>query len=84
MYAGAAGGTALMSLDKIFLILFCVIVGIAGSAGAVALLYASSLFHPLLLAGAVVVIGFVVYVLWRLLSERLGNPAEDHYDGMKN
>ncbi|KIC48898.1 hypothetical protein [Tateyamaria sp. ANG-S1] len=73
-----------MSLDKIFLILICIVAGIAATGGAVALLIAGSLTHPLLLIGAVVIIAFAIYVLWRLLSERLGNPAEDHYDGMKH
>jgi len=73
-----------MSLDKIFLIIFCVIAGAAAIVGAIVLLVMGSVLHPLLLLGAVLIVAFALYVLWRLLSERLGNPEEDHYDGMKH
>jgi membrane protein implicated in regulation of membrane protease activity len=69
-----------MSLDKLVLILVCVI----GAAGATlwlgSLLFAA--WNVPFLGFALIPVGLVAYVIVRVIRERLGNGSEDHYDEM--
>ena len=73
-----------MPLDRIMLILVCVVGAIMFGAWTFGALFAAQSVHPALTLAIILIVGFVVYVLWRLLAERLNNPDEDHYDNMDN
>ena len=73
-----------MPLDRIMLILVCVAGAIMFGAWTTGALFVAQSVHPALTLTIILIVGFVVYVLWRLLAERLNNPDEDHYDNMDN
>ncbi|MDW3181719.1 hypothetical protein [Roseobacter sp.] len=71
-----------MSLDKLVLICVCVLAAFGITLWLAALLL-TALQVP---AGGLALIPSALagYVFYRVLSERLGNAEEDHYDGMKH
>ena len=69
-----------MPLDKLVLILVCVIAAAAATIWIGSLLFAT-LSLPAL-GFALIPVVLVVYILWRVIAERLGNKTEDHYDEM--
>ena len=71
-----------MPLDRIMLILACIAGALVLCFWAFGAVFAAQAIHPALTILIVLVIGFVVYVIWRLLAERLNNTDEDHYDNM--
>lgn len=73
-----------MPIERLVLIIVCVIAAAGGTIWAVSLLAISTAASPILGIGALSIIALVVYVLWRVISERLNNPDEDHYDNMEN
>lgn len=70
-----------MPLDRLILILFIVLVA-AGATIWLGAIVAASFAVPF---GAMALIPalLVGYVVWRVVSERLRNSDDDHYDGMK-
>ncbi|WP_208354137.1 hypothetical protein [Pseudaestuariivita rosea] len=71
-----------MKLDKLVLIIGCVIAGIIGTGWLMTLLFAS-FQTPLIGVFILPVVGLVSYIGWRIVSDRLGNPEEDHYDSIE-
>ncbi|GFE50371.1 hypothetical protein So717_21240 [Roseobacter cerasinus] len=71
-----------MALDKLVLICLCVIAAFGVTLWLAALVL-TALHVP---AGwlALIPAALVGYVFYRVLSERLGNADEDHYDRMKH
>ena len=73
-----------MPLDRLVLIIVCVIAAaLATVYVGVALLSATRMPTPLGLA-VLSVIALCAYVLWRVISERLNNKDDDHYDRFEN
>ncbi len=69
-----------MPLDKFVLIIVCVLIaaGLTVWLGAFVLAAVNVPFAGF----ALLPVALVAYVVWRVISERLGNAEEDHYDGM--
>lgn len=71
-----------MPLDRFVLIIVCVIAA-AGATIWLGVMLMATFTVPY--AGVVFLpAALVAYVLWRVLSERLGNKTEDHYDRMEH
>ena len=71
-----------MPIDKLVLILVCVIAAAAATLWIGAIVLAA---FQIPLAGIALIPALLVgYVLWRVLAERLGNDEEDHYDGIEH
>ena len=70
-----------MPLDRLVLIVVCVIAAAAATVW-LGTLIAASLSIPF---GWLVVIptALVAYIAWRLISERVGNEEEDRYDNVE-
>ena len=73
-----------MPLDRFVLIIFCVIAAAGATIWAGSLLFVSTATSPVLGIGALSIVGLCIYVIWRVIAERLNNPDEDHYDNMEN
>lgn len=73
-----------MSLDRIMLIVVCVIGAIGLSTWTFGAFFAAREVHPAIGVLIFAFVAFVFYFIWRLLAERLNNPDEDHYDNMDN
>ena len=71
-----------MPLDKLILILFCVMTGAGVTIWLVTLILASAIVHPALAFAPLSVAALGAYILVRVLGERVNNPEEDHYDKM--
>ena len=73
-----------MPLDRLVLIIVCVIAAALATVyvGTV-LLAATQMPTPLGLA-VLSLIALCAYVMWRVISERLNNKDDDHYDGFEN
>ncbi len=67
-----------MPLERLVLIVVIVIAGLFGTVWLVALLTAA--FSMPLGVLALVPAAVAGYVVWRVISERLGNAEDDHYD----
>lgn len=73
-----------MSLDRIMLIVVCIVGAVGLSTWFIGAFVAVQVVSPLLKFVVVAFAILVIYVIWRLLAERLNNPDEDHYDNMDN
>ncbi len=71
-----------MPIEKLALILVCVIAAAAATVWIGAALVASSVVSPALGLAVLSIVALVAYVFWRVIGERVGNKTEDHYDGM--
>lgn len=71
-----------MSLDKLVLICVCVLAAFSITLWLAALLLTA--FQVPAGGLALIPAALAGYVFYRVLSERLGNAEEDHYDGMKH
>lgn len=71
-----------MPIDRLVLIIVCVIAASAATIWLVAMLSAAVTvpFGWLL----VIPVALIAYVVIRVILERVGNREEDHYDGMKH
>ena len=71
-----------MPLDKLVLIVVCVIIAAAATVwlGAIVL----AMFDIPGIGFALIPAALVAYIVWRVIAERLGNAEEDHYDRMDN
>ncbi len=65
-----------MPLDRLVLILVIVLAAAGGTIWVAMLLFSTSQISPL--AGVLIALG--LYVVWRVISERLSNREDDHYD----
>lgn len=73
-----------MPLDRLILILVVVIAAAAVTIwGGVALL-AGLAVNPMIGIGILSILTLGAYIVFRVVSERLNNPDEDHYDNMEN
>ncbi|MEL7258121.1 MAG: hypothetical protein AAFN80_09810 [Pseudomonadota bacterium] len=71
-----------MPLDKLVLIIVCVIAAAAVTVW-LGVLAAAALELPFGWL-ALIPAALVAYVVFRVIMERVGNAEEDHYDGMKH
>ncbi|MEM1364289.1 MAG: hypothetical protein AAGH82_00930 [Pseudomonadota bacterium] len=72
-----------MSLDRIMLILVVLFGGLAAIAWLGTFIFAVGQVNPLLGLVGLAIAGFVIYIAWRVVAERLGNPEDDKYDRME-
>lgn len=69
-----------MALDKLVLIVLCTLMGMAVTIWLGILILAA---FAIPFAGlALIPAAFVGYVIYRVISERVGDTTEDHYDRM--
>lgn len=73
-----------MPLEKLVLILAIVIGAAAATIWGATALFASFAVSPTLGIPVLGVIALAVFILFRVVSERLNNAEDDHYDGMEN
>jgi membrane protein implicated in regulation of membrane protease activity len=73
-----------MPIERLVLIIFCVVTAAAATIWVGSLLFVSTSVSPALGIAVLSVFALVGYVVWRVISERLNNPDEDHYDNMEN
>ncbi|MEO0357562.1 MAG: hypothetical protein AAF386_04575 [Pseudomonadota bacterium] len=73
-----------MSLDRIVLIVTIVFFGLVALAYAGGLLTILFSLHPVLGAAFLAILALVIYVIARVIQERVNSPDDDHYDGMKH
>ncbi len=71
-----------MPLDKLVLILVCVIIAAAATVWAGASLVAAIQFPGVGWAAFIPAV-LVGYVVWRVIAERLSNSEDDHYDNIE-
>lgn len=69
-----------MPLDKLVLILFCVVTGL-GLAVWLAFILAAVIAAPVLFL-LLIPIAVACYILYRVIAERVGNKEDDYYDRM--
>lgn len=67
-----------MPLDK-FILILVVVIGAAGATIWLGTWIAASMAMPLGWM-AVLPIALIVYVVWRVVAERIGNAEDDYYD----
>jgi len=68
-----------MPLDKLVLIIICVIVA-AGLTIWLGVLFFAALENPQIGFVAVLPIALIGYIVWRVIAERMKNKEDDHYD----
>lgn len=73
-----------MPLDRLILIIVCVIAAAAATVWAAAALLASTILSPVAGLGVISVIALCAYVAWRVISDRVNNKDDDHYDRFEN
>ncbi|MEM1078959.1 MAG: hypothetical protein AAGI09_10565 [Pseudomonadota bacterium] len=71
-----------MPLDK-FVLLLVVVVAAAGATIFVASLGLASAGSPGLGLASLIPIGLIVFVVWRVIAERLSNAEDDKYDRLE-
>ena len=69
-----------MPLDKLVLIIVCVIAAAGATVWLSLLLLASTQIPPLGGLALLSVVALAVYIVWRVIAERLNNKDDDHYD----
>ena len=73
-----------MPLDRLVLIITCVIAAAGATIWVVAALFASSQASPLAGVAMLSIVALAAYIGWRVISERLSNKDDDHYDRFEN
>ena len=73
-----------MPLDRLVLIIVCVLCAAAATVYVGAALIASTQMPPFFGMAALIIISLCVYVGWRVIAERLQNKDDDHYDKFEN
>lgn len=73
-----------MPLDRLALIVFCVVTFAAGGLWLASLVVVSSAMHPALAVLPLTVAAIAAYFVIRVVGERVNNPDEDHYDKMEH
>lgn len=73
-----------MSLDRLALILFCIVAFGGAAIWLVSLILVTASLNPLLSIIPIAIAALGAYVVIRVFSERTQNPDEDHYDNMEN
>jgi len=71
-----------MPLDKLVLILVCVIIAAAATVWVGASL-AATIQLPSVGWAAFIPAALVGYVVWRVIADRLSNSEDDHYDSIE-
>ncbi|AXI46424.1 hypothetical protein C1J03_10530 [Sulfitobacter sp. SK012] len=71
-----------MPLDRLVLILVCVLIAAAVTVWVGTLVFVS--FEFPVMSVALIPIALVAYIVVRVIVQRIGNKTEDHYDGMDN
>ncbi len=73
-----------MSLDRLALILFCIVTFGGVALWLVSLILVTASLSPLLSIIPIAIAALAAYVVIRVVTERTQNPDEDHYDNMEN
>ena len=73
-----------MSLDRLVLIIVCVVAAAAATIWITAALFASVQLPTLATLTVLSVIALCIYIVWRVISERVNNKDDDHYDRFEN
>lgn len=73
-----------MPLDRLILILVCVVSAAAVTVYVAVALLASTQMPPVMGLAVLSVIALCAYIGWRVISERLQNKDDDHYDRFEN
>ncbi|WP_439156225.1 hypothetical protein [Yoonia sp.] len=73
-----------MPLDKLVLIIVSVVAAAAATVWLATALIASTQFAPVAGLAVLSVVALCAYVAWRVISERINNKDDDHYDRFEN
>jgi membrane protein implicated in regulation of membrane protease activity len=73
-----------MPLDRLVLIIVCVLCAAAATVYVGVALLASTQMPPMMGLAMLSIIALCAYVGWRVISERLRNKDDDHYDRFEN
>ncbi|MEO1640079.1 MAG: hypothetical protein AAFU41_12645 [Pseudomonadota bacterium] len=73
-----------MPLDRLVLIIVCVLTAAAVSVYVGLLLLASVQMPPIMGLSILSAIALCAYIAWRVIAERIGNKDDDHYDRFEN
>lgn len=73
-----------MPLDRLVLIIVCVLAAAAITVYVGAALLASTQMPPMIGLAILSVIAMAAYIGWRVIAERVGNKDDDHYDRFEN
>ena len=67
-------------IEKLVFIIFCVVAAAGATIWAGVLLTTSMMFNPLIGLLVLSVLALAVYVIWRVIADRVNNAEDDHYD----
>ena len=73
-----------MPLERLVLILVVVIAAAAVTVWGATALFASFALSPVAGAAVLSILALAAYIVFRVVSERLNSPDDDHYDNMEN
>ncbi len=73
-----------MPLDRLILILVVVIAAAGVTVWGMAALFASFSLNPIAGIAVASVLALGAYIMIRVVSERMNNTDDDHYDNMEN
>lgn len=73
-----------MPLDRLVLIIVCVIAAAMVTVYAGLAIVASVQMPPVIGLSIISIIALCAYVAWRVIAERLNNKDDDHYDRFEN
>jgi membrane protein implicated in regulation of membrane protease activity len=73
-----------MPLDRLVLIIVCVLGAAAATVYVGAAVIASTQMPPFMGMAVLSIIALCAYVGWRVIAERLHNKDDDHYDKFEN
>ena len=73
-----------MPLDKLVLIIVCVVAAAGATVWIGTLLLASTQLPPVAGLAILSIVTLCAYIAWRVISERVTNKDDDHYDRFEN
>ncbi|MEL6839026.1 MAG: hypothetical protein AAFP85_07020 [Pseudomonadota bacterium] len=73
-----------MPLDRLVLIIVCVLAAAAVTIYLGAALVAAVAFPPYVSLAVISIVALCAYIGWRVIAERWGNKDDDHYDRFEN
>ncbi len=73
-----------MPLDRLVFIIVCVIAATMATVYVGLALVASTQLNPVLGLGVLSLVALCAYIAWRVITERLNNKEDDHYDRFEN